>query len=129
MKTNSNFQTLSKDPRGYLLIEALIALSIFAIGFLAVGKMAISTTRNNTRSNIITQATLLATQKIEELKSQPLDQMSSGHDRQSIFSRSWTVADTIGYNTSRQIHVTVSWRRRGHTRTLELKTVTKGKGT
>lgn len=73
MKTNSNFQTLSNEPRGYLLIEALIALSIFAIGFLAVGKMVISATRNNTRSNIITQATLLATQKIEELKSQPLD--------------------------------------------------------
>ena len=122
MKTNSNLPTFPNDQRGYLLIEALIALSIFAIGFLAVGKMVIFTIHNNSRSNIMTQATLLATQKIEELKGQSLDRMNSGHDRKSIFSRSWTVTDTIGYNTSRQIHVTVSWTRRGHTRTLELKT-------
>ena len=129
MKINGNFQFWYNEQRGYLLIEALISLSIFAIGFLAVGKMVISTARNNIESNILTQATLLATEKIEALKCQPLNQMKSGNDRQSIFNRSWTVADTIGNNTSRQIHVTVSWRRLGHRRTLELKTIAQGKGT
>ena len=45
--------------RGYLLIEALIAMTIFAIGFMAIGKMIIFTTRNNTQANIITRTQTL----------------------------------------------------------------------
>ena len=37
---------LAANHRGYLLIEALIAMTIFAVGFMAIGKMVIFTTRS-----------------------------------------------------------------------------------
>jgi type II secretory pathway component PulJ len=133
---------LSQPQKGYLLIEALIAMAIFSIGFLAVGKMIIFTTHNNTRSNIMTQATLLATKTLEDFKNTadiatlpigedfndggPVD--ADGH-LGGIFSRSWSIKDPVGFNTSRQIEVTVRWTRRGHTRRIVLTTLTRGKGT
>ncbi len=131
------------NHRGYLLIEALIAMTIFAIGFLAIGKMVIFTTRNNTQANITTQATLLASKKLEELKytgditslpstttiitdDNPIDEYG---DSGGIFNRSWKISDPLKYDTSRQIEVTVSWMRRGKQRSVVLKTMTKGGGT
>jgi type II secretory pathway pseudopilin PulG len=133
---------LSPSQKGYLLIEALVAMAIFSIGFLAVGKMIIFTTHNNTRSNIMTQATLLATKTLEDFKSTaeistlvigegfndggPVD--AHGNPG-GIFSRSWSVKDPVGFNTSRQIEVTVRWTRRGLSRRIDLTTLTRGKGT
>lgn len=141
MKDNKSTLGVNRNQKGYLLIEALISMAIFAIGFLAVGSMVIHTTRNNTRSNIMTQATLLATQTLEDFKStpnittladgetytdpEPVDQWGNPG---GIFTRSWTISDPIGFNTSRQIEVTVSWIRRSHQRNIVLTTITRGKG-
>ncbi len=51
---------LSKNNKGRTMIEVLIAMAIFAFGFVAVGCMVLSTTSNNTAGNIITIATRLA---------------------------------------------------------------------
>ena len=123
------------------MIEALISMAIFAIGFLAVGTMVIHTTRNNTRSNIMTQATLLATQTLEDFKNtlyiaklpdgetytdpDPVDPWGNPG---GIFTRSWVISDPIGNNTSRQIEITVSWSRYGRQRNIVLTTITRGKG-
>lgn len=127
------------NSRGYLLLETLVAIGIFSIGFLAVGTLIISTTRNNTTGNIATQATMLASHTLEELKSTadpttladvaehgPIDHQG---DNGGIFWRSWTVTDPVGLNTSRQITVTVRWDRLGQARRVELSTITKGNGT
>ena len=142
MKHNKTTLSLKRDQKGYLLIEALISMAIFAIGFLAVGTMVIQTTRNNTRSNIITQATLLATQTLEDFKSTPYITIYTDGEEYTdpapvdqwgnpggIFTRSWRISDPIGNNTSRQIEVTVSWTRRGHQRNIVLTTITRGRGT
>ena len=131
-----------KNRSGFTLIEALIAVSVFAVGFLAIGSLVISTTRNTTKGNIITQATMLATHKMEELKDQelmttvmttgmahtdpnnPLDQYGQ---QGGIFNRSWTVSETSP--TAREVEVTVSWNRLGKTRQVQLKTITRGNGT
>ena len=141
MKNYTNPLSMKHNQGGYLLIEALISMAIFAIGFLAVGSMVIYTTRNNTRSNIMTQATLLATQTLEDFKSTPdittledgetytdSDPVDQWGNPGGIFTRSWTVSDPIGTNTSRQIEVTVSWTRRGHQRNINLTTITRGGG-
>ena len=57
------------------MIEVLIAMAIFAIGFLAIGGMVLSTTRNNTAGDTITIATMLAREKIEYLKTLPIQKM------------------------------------------------------
>jgi Tfp pilus assembly protein PilV len=126
------------------LFEALIAMAIFSIGFMAVGKMVIFTSTNNTRSNIMTQATLLASKKLEELKNTPditdlpsdlttFDDENNPMDEDGqnggIFSRSWTIHDPVAYDSARQIEVTVSWTRRGRQRSVVLTTITRGRGT
>jgi hypothetical protein len=116
-------------------------MSIFAVGFLAVGTMVIYTTRNNTRGNIMTQATLLATETLEGFKNtQDISSLDPGDYQDDspvdargnpggIFTRSWRIDDPLGNNTARQIQVTVSWTRRGHQRNIVLTTITKGRGT
>jgi prepilin-type N-terminal cleavage/methylation domain-containing protein len=131
-----------KTNKGFTLIEALIAVSVFAIGFLAIGSLVISTTRNTTKGNIITQATMLATHKMEELKDQqlmstvmttgtphtdPNNPLNQYGQNGGIFNRSWTVSETSP--TAREVEVTVSWNRLGKTRRVQLKTITRGNGT
>jgi type II secretory pathway component PulJ len=130
---------LSQDARGYLLMETLIAVAIFTIGFLAIGTLIVSTARNNTTGNIATQAVLLASQTLEALKSTPdLGSLATREEhgpldhrgeQGGIFWRSWTVDDPVGFDTSRQITVRVRWERLGRNRTIELSTLTKGNGT
>ena len=60
-----------KNTKGYMLMEALISIAIFAIGFLAVATLVFSATRNNTNGNLLTQANMLARQQMEQLKSTP----------------------------------------------------------
>jgi type IV pilus assembly protein PilV len=127
------------NSHGYLLIEALIAIGIFSIGFLAVGTLILSTSRSNTTGNIATQATMLASRTLENLKSTadlttlateaehgPIDQQGNAG---GIFWRSWTISDPVGFNSSRRISVTVRWDRLGQNRRVELSTITKGNGT
>ena len=133
--------TRAGDCQGYLLVEILIAAAIFSIGFLAVGTLIFSTTRNNTTGNMITQATLLAVETLEDLKKEELGNLALGaygdlnnpiDERGSadgIFTRRWIIEDPVGFNTSRRIRVQVSWDRLGQRRTVELATITRGSGT
>jgi len=112
------------------MLEVLMAVTIFAIGFLAVSTLVIATTRNNTAGNILTQATMLARDKIEELKmtNDPAG-LANGADTTAIFSRTWTITNPTGSTTARQVEVSVSWKRRGKNHKVVLKTITRGKGT
>jgi Tfp pilus assembly protein PilV len=131
-----------KNPKGYMLFEALIAIGIFAIGFLAVATLVFSVTRNNTSGNLLTQASMLARERLEQLKNTPdikqlpadLTTFSDGPMDGSgnpggIYTRTWTIQDTLKFNTSREINVTVNWTRRGRSRSVVLSTITKGNGT
>jgi len=140
MKTNQTKTTLSKQNRGFTLIEVLMAMTIFAIGILAVGSMQLSTTKNNTTGNMTTQATMLARQKLEELKTVPdVTALSTGSDPNNpidvdgntggIYTRIWNVSNPLASTTSRQITVTVSWNRRGQNRSVVLESITRGNGT
>ena len=67
LKNKKNDRRLKSDA-GFMLIEALIAIAIFSIGFLAVATMVFSAARNNINGNILTEANILARQKLEQLK-------------------------------------------------------------
>jgi len=131
LKDDQKMNPPGSHQSGYLLVEIMIALAIFAIGFLAVGTLVLSTTRNNTTGNIATQATMLAIERLEELKSMDVSAMDGDEgqpDQVGIFERSWTVTDT-GIGASRLIEVTVSWNRMGQNRDVVLSTISKGNGT
>jgi type IV pilus assembly protein PilV len=54
-----------KDNRGFTIIEVLIAISIFAIGILAVWSMQLAAIGNNASAKLRTEATLLAAKWVE----------------------------------------------------------------
>jgi len=123
--------TLSNKNRGFSLIEVLIAMAIFSIGILAVGSMQLSNTKNNTTGNITTQATMLAREKIEELKN--LDQSdldtADGNDTVGIYDRAWVTDPVPGSSVAYKLTVAVQWTRRGETRSAVLESITRGNGT
>ena len=132
MKKKNSTRINFRNNNGYMLIESLIAIAIFSIGFLAVATMVLSATRNNTNGNILTQANMLAREKTEELKNTTdlteLDTPAAPETIGGIFTRSWTANDSLKSGTSREIEVTVSWSRKGKNHNVVLKTMTKGSG-
>ena len=135
MAKNRQRHLFSKNSKGRTMIEVLIAMAIFAIGILAVGSMVLSTTRNNTAGNIITIATMLAREKIEYLKTLPIQQMQTqcSEDLEAehlgkTFKCACDVSASFS-NTTKIIQVTVSWNRRGQNREVVLRTLTRGNGT
>ncbi len=129
MKILGKADWVSQNNRGFTMVEVLMAITIFAIGFLAVSTLVIATTRNNTTGNIITQATMLGRQKIEQLKMTPdSTSLADGGDTHGIFTRTWQITNPMGSAAARQLEVTVSWKRRGKNRKIVLKTITRGNG-
>jgi prepilin-type N-terminal cleavage/methylation domain-containing protein len=132
MKTDHTNTTLSNTNRGFSLIEVMIAMAIFSIGILAVGSMQLSTTKNNTTGNITTQATMLARQKIEELKNLSRSDLDTadGNDTVGIYDRDWVTAPIPGSTTAYKLIVTVKWPpRRGPERSVVLESISRGNGT
>jgi prepilin-type N-terminal cleavage/methylation domain-containing protein len=126
---------LSENSKGRTMIEVLIAMAIFAIGFVAVGSMVLSTTRNNTAGNVITIATMLARDKIEYLKTLSIQQMQTkcsedleAEHLSGAFERVCDVSASFS-ETVKIIEVRVSWNRRGQNREVALRTLTRGNGT
>lgn len=125
---------VSKNSNGRTMIEVLIAMTLFTIGFLAVGTMLFSTARNNRAGNDITQATMFAREKIEFLKALPVKQMEKqcsdelGTEHlEGKFKRVCNVNASYA-DTAKTVKVTVSWRRRGQSREVVLRTLTRGNG-
>ena len=114
------------------MIEALIAIAIFSVGFLAVATLVFSSSRNNISGNRLTQANMFAREKMEELKCKTdlteLDTSAAPENVGGIFTRTWTASDPLTYGTSREIQVTVSWVHKGQNRSVVMKTITKGRG-
>ena len=133
LKNKKNDRRLKSDA-GFMLIEALIAIAIFSIGFLAVATMVFSAARNNSNGNILTEANMFAREKMEELKSKndltelDLDPPAPPETVNGRFTRSWTASDPLGYGTSRQVQVIVRWMSKGQNHQVVMETLTQGKG-
>ena len=125
-----------------MLVEALISIAIFSVGFLAVAMLVLSVSRNNTSGNQLTEANMLARERLEQLKNTsditllPSDlttfsdgPMDGNGNPGGIYTRTWTIQDALDFNTSREIKVTVSWTSRGRNLSVVLSTITKGNGT
>ena len=127
------------ETAGFSLIEMLIAMSVLAIGMLAAASMQYSAVRNNTQGNVSTQASMLAKAQIEMLKNQNIDStvldpgnyndpspIDENGNPGGIYNRSWRI-DPLGA-TARRIRVTVEWNRFGESRSVVMRSNTKGSG-
>ena len=132
MKDNNGRKLSLNNKKGYMLVEALIAIAIFSVGFMAVATLVFSSSKNNINGNILTQANMFAREKMEELKSKTdlteLDTSAAPEIVGGIFTRTWTASDPLTFGTSREIQVTVSWVSKGQNRSVVMKTITRGSG-
>jgi type IV pilus assembly protein PilV len=105
-----------KKENGFTLIEILIALTIFAVGLLAVAAMQNSAVRMNATAGKLTHLATWGMDKIEELSALPyadpsLD--SAGNPHQEIsgdYTVSWTVTDDNPMPNTKNVTVTVTGR-------------------
>jgi len=121
---------------GFTLIEVVISMAIFAIGFLAIAGLVVATTKNNTTGNMLTEATMLARSRLEYLKTLPLNQLEDAcpdqPQSQEIIDQVYLLEcqkSMIGLSpTIRTIKVTVKWKKTGQLRQVVLQTNTRGMG-
>ena len=113
MYAKIQMETLKKE-NGYTLIEVLIALTIFAVGMLAVAGMQTSAIRMNSTAGKLTNLSTWGMDKIEELSalsySDPLLD-SAGNPHQEIlgnYTISWTVIDDNPVTNTKNITVTIT---------------------
>ena len=121
--------------KGLSLIEVIISMAIFAIGFLAIASLVIATTRNNTTGNMLTEATMLARDKVEYLKALPVDQLQDACRDEigfeiihNIYARECEVRALGSSTTIKTINVSVKWKKAGQLRQIVLQTNTRGRG-
>jgi len=118
-QTRSNSEKKQMDNKGFTLIEVLITMAILSIGILAVAAMQITSTKVNSSSRRITEATALAETQIERLIQLPYDHddlnpVNNPHGGpQGAYTVNWNAAevdlDSDGANDSKTIDLTVSW--------------------
>jgi type IV pilus assembly protein PilV len=107
--------TLKKE-NGYTLIEVLIALTIFAVGLLAVASMQTAAVRMNSTADKLTNLTTWGMDKIEELSALPysdplLDSAVNPYQEQlGDYTISWTVVKNNPIKDTKHITVTVTGR-------------------
>jgi type IV pilus assembly protein PilV len=105
----------TKNETGFTLLEVIIAISLLAVGMLAVASMQVSAITGNAHANRITEATTLAQDKLEELMALPYTDadLSQGQhddtDPPTPYNRTWSVTDDpAGVTNTKRITVTVS---------------------
>lgn len=140
---NNNQHTMADhhNQNGFTLLEILLAITIFAIGLLAVATMQVSAIHGNKLGNEWTQATTLAQQQLETLKSgdittaaytpggpysDPNNPITGTGTSGGIFTRSWTIAANTTFSV--RTTVTVSWTQKGVNHSVAFTSVTRGGG-
>jgi prepilin-type N-terminal cleavage/methylation domain-containing protein len=109
--------------KGFTLVEVLIAIAIFSIGFFAITAMQIHSINGNSSARRTTEATILAEAQLERLLGLPyshndLDPGLNPHQvTQNPYTMSWDVTETDldgdGTNDSKTVNIVVNWRYRG----------------
>jgi len=110
------------NEKGFSLIEILIAITVFAIGILAVGGMQIAAIKGNSFANDLTKATTLAQDRMEELiglsYTDPLlggnnptatDHNDLNNPIDDRYNISWNIAPDHYIKNTKTIRVIVTW--------------------
>jgi prepilin-type N-terminal cleavage/methylation domain-containing protein len=94
---------------GYSLVEILVALAVFSLSAPGISVGVSLAVRTSQTSEHFTLATVLAQDKLEELRAQ-LGSRSSGSDSpRPGFSRQWFIASDSPETGVTRIDVAVSW--------------------
>ena len=111
---------MSRRPRGFSLVEVVVSLAIFALVGLSVTSVLRANSRSNHLSRSTTEATTLAQNRIETIRSQ-VTPPTSGTTTSGIYSiQTGVLAGPVPGTL--QVTVTVTWDDHG-TRSVSLVTL------
>lgn len=117
---------MKRSARGFTLVEALVALVVLAFGMMALAGFQTSLSRNSDIAKQRTEATRLAQQKMEELRSLAWASLAGGSDNpvpaggNASYERSWDLS-APSQDPWRSVTVTVRWSdRAGEVNTVNL---------
>ena len=111
------------DSRGFSLLEALIAAAILASALLALAQTIALATRATAAAGRMTDAALLAAQKIEQLRAGSWSELQPGTDSPAAgFSRTWAITPLAADPDHIALVDVLVWVPGGQTRMVALKT-------
>ena len=103
-------------PKGFSLIETLIALVILAIALLALAGLMVTTTKNNSFGSHVTEASTFAQGALETLRVARWTDIISGNDTVTggngiRYNRVWTVTlqPSPPNDILRVVNIAVNW--------------------
>lgn len=109
------------NKEGFSLIELMIALTIFAIGILALAQLQSSAIVYNSEARRYTEATIIAQSKMDEFRTIPF--INIDDETENIDSYTITTTVTVGpIDDTKSIDVVVSWVHKGN-KTYSLQTI------
>jgi type IV pilus assembly protein PilV len=79
MNTNTHGKNKMNVQSGFTIIEVMIALVILAVGLLALATMQIVSIRSNAFSSEMTYATMLAQDRLEQIRNMDYDDVTAGN--------------------------------------------------
>ena len=111
------------NDKGFTLVEVMIGMAIFIIGYLAVASMQMVAIKGDTGARKVTEAATLAADRLETLMVLPYDNIdidppdNVGSVIQGAYTVNWKFEPGPLPNT-KTITITVNWQH-GGTRTFE----------
>jgi prepilin-type N-terminal cleavage/methylation domain-containing protein len=95
---------------GFTLLEAMISLTILAVGILGVTGMFVSSIAGNSQGNNMTVASSIGQSKLDFLSNAVIyENLGSGSETNGKYNVSWTVGAPVAALEMKSIEVTVTW--------------------
>jgi type IV pilus assembly protein PilV len=106
--------TKQLTDEGFTLVEVMIGMAIFFIGFLAIGSLQLTAINGNAGAREATEAATRATDQLESLIALPYDSIVGGGPvTVGAYTVSWAVVNDSPLPNTKTITVTVDWEQRG----------------
>jgi prepilin-type N-terminal cleavage/methylation domain-containing protein len=105
---------LSRRSNGFTLVEILVAMVILSVCLLALAGLMVTTTKTNALGNRLTEASVFAQAKLEELRAMGWDNIKEGVDTDQVdgstginYTRKWSIDKK---ETLKTITLFVDWK-------------------
>ena len=109
---------MKMNKKGFSLIELMVSMAILAIGLLGLAGLQGTAINGNHHGNMISQATVLAQDTIEQIRNTDYDDIDTATNADlpasttvDNFNRAILIEDVTSLTGLKRVTVTVSWRK------------------